>query len=572
MLTILQVLIEFNDQSHVIEVGKRLSLEELFVDFNVLKSDKYQRISLTIHPKTDITLKNVEIQFRNNYQSSERIFCNGFQSWSESREFELSEHIPKLNSLARRYLKYYGDEYIDGINRQKGNFHSWTYSYIRQQKQIRFIGSLMERTGFTLIEHSPDQQLLSVKKDCHGLKLKHSYPTFDLFVMDGQEQKVFDLYFDLMECKPPTSPKLTGWTSWYNYYTDISEDILLKNLNALSDREVPFKVFQIDDGYQKKVGDWLDIKPVFPNGMGYMAQEIKSKGFKPGIWLAPFVCEAESNICKQHPEWLLKDSQGHPIKVGYTPHWGGWYYALDFYQQAVQDYLTKVFFTVFNKWGYSLVKLDFLFAACIQPPAQKTRGQAMHEVMTFIRRLVGDQWILGCGVPLGSAFGLVDYCRIGADIHLKWEHRLLKFINARERVSTILSLRTTLGRWQLNGRAFHNDPDVFLLRENNISLTATQQYTVLLINTLLGNLLFTSDLVAEYQEEQFSELSEVFYWEDRKIHEVINLGKDRYAIYFSHKNTDYAAAINLHAKGVELLLANGIKVALAPYESLVVKQ
>ena len=62
----------------------------------------------------------------------------------------------------------------------------------------------------------------------------------------------------------------------------------------------------------------------------------------------------------------------------------------------------------------------------------------MNDTMTFLRNSCGDKLILGCGVPLGSAFGLVDYCRIGADIHLEWEHKLLKFLENRERVSTCL--------------------------------------------------------------------------------------------------------------------------------------
>lgn len=571
MLSLTQVIIEFNDQSHRLEPGKRLSLEELYVDFNILRSGHYQRISLTIHPKTAVVLKRVELQFKQDYQVAERIFCNGFQSWSESREFEQTEYIPRLRRLAQPYLRYYGDEYIDGIQRGKGHLHSWTYSYIRQQKQIRFVGSLLERTGFTLIEHEPAKQLLRVKKDCAQLHLKHSYPTFDLLVMDGEEATVFDQYFSLLECPKPQAPLLTGWTSWYNYYTNISEDILTQNLNALAEKEVPFNVFQIDDGYQDKVGDWLSIKPTFPNGMQHLANVIRDQGFRPGLWLAPFVCEQKSQVFQNHPEWLLKDATGKPIKVGYNPLWGGWYYALDFYHNGVQDYLTKVFYTVLDQWGYGLVKLDFLFAACIQPPEQKTRGQVMHEAMTFLRRLVGDRWILGCGVPLGTCFGLVEYCRIGADIHLGWEHRFLKFIHARERVSTINALRTVLGRWQLNDRAFHNDPDVFLLRENNIQLTPTQQYTLMLVNLLLGNLLFTSDLVGDYQEEQMAELSEVFYWEGREVQEVTNLGNDRFAIYFSYQQQSYVAAINLRKEGLSLRLAGGQEVALEGFESLVVK-
>ncbi len=570
MHTLAQVNIEFDEQKLQLEVGKRFSVDELYADFNILKGDNHQRITMTIHPKQDIVLHKVELVFKGHYQSEDRIFCNGFQSWSESREYSFAEGIPPLRRLARPYLRYYGDEYIPGIQRGKGHLHSWTYSYLRRGKKLAFIGSLLESTGFTLIQHHLPTQELKVQKDCAGLVLKHSYPTFDLLLCDGTEQEVFDRYFDLMECPPPKAPRVTGWTSWYNYYTNISEAILLDNLEALAAAPQSFDIFQIDDGYQQFVGDWLSIKDSFPQGMAFLAQQIRKKGMQPGLWLAPFVCDPRSDLYRQHPNWLLKDDQGKAIKVGYNPAWGGWYYALDFYQKGVQEYLTQVFYKVLQQWAYQIVKLDFLFAACIHPPAQKTRGQVMHEVMDFIRRLVGDRWILGCGVPLGSCFGKVDYCRIGADIHLEWEHRFLRFLRMRERVSTIVALRTVLGRRQLNGRAFHNDPDVFLLRESNLKLTPTQQYTVMLLNTLLGNLLFTSDNLKEYTEEQSLELQEVFHWRNSEVKSVEELGNDRYAIHFRREKQNYLAYFNLSNR--EATLQSGkLRLSLEAFESMVLK-
>ena len=114
--------------------------------------------------------------------------------------------------------------------------------------------------------------------------------------------------------------------------------------------------------------------------------------------------------------------------------------------------------------------------------------------LEFLKIQAGDKMILGCGVPLGSAFGKVDFCRIGADVHLQWEDNLQRFHGNRERTSTLLSLRSTLGRWQLNNRVFHNDPDVFILRKEKNKLTLNQQYTLLIINTLCAVRLHTAFL------------------------------------------------------------------------------
>ena len=59
----------------------------------------------------------------------------------------------------------------------------------------------------------------------------------------------------------------------------------------------------------------------------------------------------------------------------------------------------------------------------------------------------------------------------------------------------------TVFRRQLSGRAFLNDPDVFLLRDSNTQLTANEKKNLAFVNALCGGLLFTSDNCADYSEE-----------------------------------------------------------------------
>jgi alpha-galactosidase len=251
------------------------------------------------------------------------------------------------------------------------------------------------------------------------------------------------------------------------------------------------------------------------------------------------------------------------VAVGYSPYWSGKFYTLDFYNREVQDYLTGVFHTVLQTWGFDMVKLDFLYAVAVLPRPNKTRGQVMSDALHFLRRLVGDKMLLACGVPLGSAFGLVDYCRIGADIHLSWEHKLLKFLGNRERVSTIVALRTILGRWALNKRAFFSDPDVFILREQKHELTKNQQDTVFKINTLLGNLLFTSDSVGDYREEMLKKYKTIFTFKHCHIYTVLDHGNNFFSINFMREEQNYIAYCNLsqHVKHINDLF-------IQPYETV----
>ena len=155
-----------------------------------------------------------------------------------------------------------------------------------------------------------------------------------------------------------------------------------------------------------------------------------------------------------------------------------------------------------SDWGYKLLKLDFLYTACLIPRRDKTRAQVMYDGMRFLRELAGDALILGCGVPLAPAFGLVDYCRIGCDMTLNWLGEAYMRLLHREVPSTRNTLLNTVYRRHLDGRAFRNDPDVFLLRDDNMKLSVSQRETLAVVNALFGGVLFTSDNVGVYDNKK----------------------------------------------------------------------
>lgn len=433
------------------------------------------------------------------YDEKDQIFVNGWQSWSESREYGLEDRRKKLNALAGPLLSTYGDYRFAEYG---SAFSSWSYSYVRTADHYLLLGAFDEQSGFVQIQHYPGKGYIKIAKDAGGLKRRTGSLSLKFGLYQGDEDAVFNQYFDqLGYCLKPSS-RVLGWTSWYNYYTAISEDIILSNLRSFSEHKLPIDLFQIDDGYQTSVGDWLSIKDSFPRGMGYLAESIKDLGYRAGIWLAPFVCSNKSEIYKKHPDWLARDAGGKPLKAGFNPMWGGFFYTLDFYNPAVRSYLEEVFAAVFTHWRYDMVKLDFLYAVTLIQRSDKTSGEMMHEAMAFLRNLADGKLILGCGVPLSAAYGTVDFCRIGSDVGLTWEDPFLRGINYRERVSTLNSLGSTLSRRHLNSRVFKNDPDVFILREKNQKMSLSERKVLLYMNMLLGGLIFTSDHIGEYSAEE----------------------------------------------------------------------
>lgn len=546
------------------EVALNFSLDSTLINEHLELCSKLTKrgrafvFECTICPKVEIQIIALVVKARVSLINNDMVFLNGFQTWTESREYGMDERIPKLNRLAWNILSPYGDYTFYPHRNTRGRLHSFTYTYInRNNENYTLYGSLSEAMGYTIFEYNREANELNIIKDCTGLCIENEYKAFEILITNGTEGEIFMDYFDAMNLSKPSVKSCTGWTSWYNYYTGITQEIIINNLNAFSNRSIPIDIFQIDDGYQNAVGDWLIINEKFPKGMKYIADSIKLKGYKPGLWLAPFICEKTSILYKEHRNWLLKHENGELVKAGFNPGWSGTFYVLDFYNQEFRDYIRKVFDTVLGEWGFEMVKLDFLYAAALLPRKYKTRGQIMYEAMKFIREVASDRLILGCGVPLGPSFGLADYCRVGSDVALKWEDKLLKGLKYRERVSTVNSLRSTIGRRQLNGNVFYNDPDVFILREKNNTLTIEQRNTLYILNLIFGGLVFTSDNLDEYSNEEMKLYLSLFPIRDKIIQRVEHI-MEVYRVEFRIDDRNYLAMSNLSDSEVELHINNGV--------------
>lgn len=514
--------------------GKLFSIDKPNEYFSLAESeiDGGKRYRGVFTPKGETEFVSATMTLPQEYLSSDRILCNGFQSWTKTREFSPSEKEKHLSLFAKMLDKKMGitasgDKALYDYPEKTGFIHSHKYMYVRSGKKYRLYGALNEKSCFTMFETNCEANEIKVIADVKGLTTDKERTLFDFVVIDGDREYVFDRFFELMEIAPPKVKKAKGWTSWYNYYQNIDEEIILRNVENLKkfkDEGFEVDIFQIDDGFEEYVGDWLKIdKNKFPHGIKPVAEEI-GKHFTAGLWLAPFAAERKSALYNEHRDWILKDENGNEVFAG--GNWSG-FYALDFYNEEVRDYLRKVFRTVFDDWGFNMVKLDFLYAACMAPPKDKTRGEVMREAMEFIRELCGEHIILGCGVPLSSAYGLVDYCRVGCDVSLDWSYYGADNFIHKECVSTRAAMTDSIVRFPISDRAFLNDPDVFLLRTDNIKMPRSEKLALSVCNAIFGRLLFTSDDFSKYPDNSvYDDLKYIWRLNDCKLLDYDFLEKD----------------------------------------------
>lgn len=291
-----------------------------------------------------------------------------------------------------------------------------------------------------------------------------------------------------------------GWCSWYHYFHAISEDTMRANLRTLAAMraEFPLEVVQLDDGFQSALGDWDSTNTKFPSGLARLAGEIRSAGFEAGIWTAPFLAARDARIMLEHPDWFIRHESGGPLRAGYNPNWTAsddkFAYALDASNPAFNEHLERLLRKLTAEFGYSYLKLDFLYAGAAQGARHDrnlTRAETLRRGLEAIRRGAGESaFILGCGCPLGAAIGIVDGMRIGPDVAPYWGSE------GSGDPSTVHALDAIIARSFMHRRWWLNDPDCLMLRGRETKLTPDERGALAATIAGSGGMLLVSDDMA----------------------------------------------------------------------------
>jgi alpha-galactosidase len=329
--------------------------------------------------------------------------------------------------------------------------------------------------------------------DAEGLDLApgETWELEDAVVLTGPDPAALfaDLATALAVVHPPRIPaeRLTGWCSWYCFGPDVTEADIVANLRAADEHGLALTYVQIDDGYQARMGDWLEPGPLVPDPAG-LCRTITDLGHEPAIWVAPFIAEAGSTVLREHPEFFVADESGRPLPSDRFAY-GGWrngpWFMLDGTHPGARAHLRSVFSTMRNEWGCRYFKLDANVWGALpggrrhDPSATRIEGYRL--AMDAIREAVGDESILlGCNAPNWASLGLVDAMRTTDDI---------------ARTPAAIDLVARAGRhraWQGN-RLWAADPDCLVVTGS--TLTAAQlEFHAAYIREIGGSVLAGDDL------------------------------------------------------------------------------
>jgi len=304
--------------------------------------------------------------------------------------------------------------------------------------------------------------------------------------------------------RAPKAP--TGWMSWNTYFDKAGSKENLAEARLGAKYLQPFGLeFWSIESWQENSSELpvskfynmdLETHPQqFPEGMKWLAGEIRKLGFRPGLWTAPFGT-GNADFYKAHRDWFLHDKDGKPISC-----WNG-KYTLDPTVKAARDHLQAIHDKAAHDWGYEFFKIDGMSgrgagycAHLYERPEIRARfadpacPNPFELCVKAFRDGIGeDRVFLACqGHFTGAEAAYADASRTGADIvhpnqPVKWANILLQ-------------ARCTVNQIFAHNVVFWADPDCMLVSQQ--ALAKEQARVEATVVSLPGQQMFAGDKLAE---------------------------------------------------------------------------
>ena len=216
----------------------------------------------------------------------------------------------------------------------------------------------------------------------------------------------------VMDGRTKNKPRPVHFNTWEAVYFDHSEEKLM----ALAEKAawVGAERFVLDDGWfgarrndQSGLGDWFVSTDVYPNGLGPLAEKVRSLGMEFGIWFEPEMVNPDSDLFRAHPDWILEAQGVEQIPARNQ-------YVLDLTRAEVCDYLFEKISAVVSEYDVAYIKWDM--NRDIHHPGSNGRGvihqqtRAVYALMKRLRDAHPQLEIETCSSGGGRAdYGVLGY-------------------------------------------------------------------------------------------------------------------------------------------------------------------
>ena len=164
------------------------------------------------------------------------------------------------------------------------------------------------------------------------------------------------VYHDIIRSKGLRVKRLVHFNTWEARYFDVTEEKCISLAKQAA--ELGAERFVLDDGWFKgrhndetSLGDWSADEAKFPNGLMPLIDAVHAEGMEFGLWLEPEMVSPDSDLCRDHPDWVL----GWPEAELAT---GRNQLVLDLSLPAVREHLFVTIAALLEAYPISYVKWD----------------------------------------------------------------------------------------------------------------------------------------------------------------------------------------------------------------------
>lgn len=152
------------------------------------------------------------------------------------------------------------------------------------------------------------------------------------------------------------APRPTYLNTWEAAYFDVTEDKVLELADVASGIGVEMLV--LDDGWfmgrtddRRALGDWTADPDRFAMGIPALAEKVRAKGLKFGLWFEPEMVSPDSDLYRAHPDWAMS-------VPGRTPSLGRHQMTLDLSKPEVVDHIYGQLDAILSSGQIDYVKWD----------------------------------------------------------------------------------------------------------------------------------------------------------------------------------------------------------------------
>ena len=179
---------------------------------------------------------------------------------------------------------------------------------------------------------------------------------------DGLDELAYRFHRHL-RARPRRMPRPVLVNTWESVYFGHDLDVLQRFAEVAA--QVGAERFVLDDGWfvgrrddTTSLGDW-DVDPqVWPDGLGPLVETVHRLGMDFGLWFEPEMVSLDSELAREHPEWLFDAGHGVGLPSRHQ-------HVLDLgHPQAYEHVLTKISDLVgrcsiaYLKWDHNRYLLD----------------------------------------------------------------------------------------------------------------------------------------------------------------------------------------------------------------------